>query len=118
MKVYVIQEILTKDNDLAGGAIVGVYTTRWLAQLALSELSKEKPKGEAVIYDVVTIVLDTFPIDMAEYERAIEGLIKAGFIDALVGEDGNFHYIPTELGKKEGAKLVKRLKRDNEKGGD
>ena len=120
MKVYVVQEIMLGDNDLIGGAVVGVYTNRWLAKLAVNEMSSDEERNGSVVYDIVAIPLDTFPINADEYEEAIESLIKAGLVEALVGEDGLFYYIPTELGKKEGKKIVKRLKKDDkeDKGGD
>tara|TARA_B100001123_G_C15213865_1_gene988394 strand:- start:195 stop:587 length:393 start_codon:yes stop_codon:yes gene_type:complete len=130
MKVYAVQEIVVTDNDISGGTIIGVYTSRWLATLAIKEVSRNKKiikgnpaifkeKDKSIIYDVIPMSLDTIPMNEDEYEEAIESLIKSGFVEALVGEDGLFYYVPTELGKKEGKRIIKKLKRDEEeKGGD
>ena len=121
MKVYAVQEIVVTDNDISGGTVIGVYTSRWLATLAIKEMSRNKKrvKDKSIIYDVIPMSLDTIPMNENEYEEAIESLIKSGFVEALVGEDGLFYYVPTELGKKEGKRIIKKLKRDEEeKGGD
>ena len=106
--VYVVQEITCTENDVVGGVIKGVYSTLVLAQKSVREFKKKyKPRSpdDIVLYDIVVKKLDELPMTSRDLEKTLEGLIKRGLMEALVGEDGLFYYELTDKGREVAERL-------------
>lgn len=76
----------------------------------LEELTVKNDEEE-IMYDIIEYILDEEPPFIGwleeqkekhfkEIEENITDLMKKGMIDQLIGEDGNFYYTLTDLGKK------------------
>ena len=90
---------------------LGIYSSLEKALQYVESLEEVSSSQKDTIYDVVELELDAQPfmLDFLEKERkmkeeALEDMIiklmGKGFVDQLVGEDGNFYYTLTDLGKK------------------
>ena len=65
--------------------------------------------------DAKPLMLDLLEKQQKDIEKAISqsivDLMKEGMVDQLVGEDGNFYYTLTDLGKKAGDNLPVKIKK-------
>jgi 3-oxoacyl-[acyl-carrier-protein] synthase III len=87
--------------------VVGAFTSLNKAMLALEKLP---PETENKIYDVMSIptnkILSSASEQVVELFSdgtagvVVENLVKEGFVEPLVGEDGQFYFTLTEEGKK------------------
>ena len=87
--------------------VVGAFTSLNKAMLALEKLP---PETENKIYDVMSIptnkILSSASEQVVELFSdgtagvVVEYLVKEGFVEPLVGEDGQFYFTLTEEGKK------------------
>jgi hypothetical protein len=94
--------------------VVGAFTSIRRAREAFSELP---PETENKIYDVLSIPMNkVLGKDSGVSEifsdgtdsMIVEGLVKKGLVEPLIGEDGEFYFILTEEGKKLAEKRKKK----------
>jgi hypothetical protein len=105
---YVVQEITCTETEILGGSVKGVYTTLPMAQKAVKEFRKKYKKKQSehvVLYEILMHKVDDLPLTDKDMEKTLEGLIKRGLMEPLVGEDGYFYYELTDLGEKMAKKL-------------
>tara|TARA_R110000765_G_scaffold333227_1_gene423803 strand:+ start:53 stop:400 length:348 start_codon:yes stop_codon:yes gene_type:complete len=109
VKIYVLEVIMGSPDSLCIETI-GVYSTKKNALRALSKLPAETIE---VVYNVEAFEVDEEPRDIFEdsYDE-VKSLMDKGVIDQLVGEDGRFYYVLTDMGK-EMAKAMKKKKEDD-----
>ena len=104
MKVYVLEVIISSPDGLSIETI-GVYSTK---KNALRELGRLPPETLDLVYNIETFEIDAEPIDIfKDVYDDVKDLMDKGLIDQLVGEDGRFYYVLTEVGK-DTAKAVKK----------
>ena len=96
VKIYVLEVIMGSPDSLCIETI-GVYSTKKNALRALSKLPAETIE---VVYNIED-----------SYDE-VKSLMDKGVIDQLVGEDGRFYYVLTDMGK-EIAKEMKKKKEDD-----
>tara|TARA_B100001564_G_C20161529_1_gene455554 strand:- start:57 stop:407 length:351 start_codon:yes stop_codon:yes gene_type:complete len=102
MYIYIVQEVeILKDKNVQG-LIKGAFTTRKAASLAVKYHKRNVPKEKRddVLFDIVQVELNSMNMYEKDIEKSLEGLIKDGYMEALIGEDGLFYYELTEKGKK------------------
>ena len=51
------------------------------------------------MYDIVKVEINRMNMYEADLEKSLESLIKDGYMEVLIGEDGLFYYELTEKGK-------------------
>jgi hypothetical protein len=102
MKVYVIILFDYKSKDRFSIEPVGIYSSLKVAKNWMKKLENKSGK----IFDLFEYNIDEKPCILdyiEEQEDKLSGIItrllKLGLIDQLIGEDGNFYYKITELGK-------------------
>ena len=111
MRVFAIVMITTTGKNLINYGLepVGIYSDIQTALDYVEELESRTSDKEC-IYDILEFGLDTKPLllDFLEKQEEVKsetlsdkliGLMKSGLIDQLVGEDGHFYYVLTELGE-------------------
>ena len=116
-KVYVVVMIEAdlkqmKDETYAVEPL-GVYSSSQKALDYINELEKVNPISERyeTVFDIFEFDMDKEPLMlkwMAKQKEikertiqdAVVDLMKEGMIDQLIGEDGHFYYVLTDLGKK------------------
>ena len=111
MKLYVVYETLSPEVehdpaelDNALPFIVGIFNKKGLAKAIVKDLTKKnKGKYEYIIddYELNNIYFKTKEEVEQEISDSIEEMVKNGFMDYKVGEDGKFYFELTEKGKKE-----------------
>ena len=95
-KVYIL-EIVTSFGSHFFLETVGVYSDEDEAIKAIQKLPAETKQ---VKYNIQSFILNAPAFDIDDdTEKNVKKLMDFGVIDQLVGEDGNFYYILTELGK-------------------
>ena len=118
---YVVQEITCTQTEILGGSVKGVYSTLPMAQKAVKEFKKKYKKKQSdhmALYEILMHKVDDLPLTDADLEKTLEGLIKRGLMEPLVGEDGYFYYELTDLGEKVAKKLNGGLWPQDENGGE
>ena len=113
--IYVIQQIDIIEDQPIGGVVVGAFTDLKKARQSFKEL-KAKERSDKVLYDLITVPANQVPTTTGEYEKALYDLIDMGLMEALVGEDGYFHYVLTEEGKERAKKMIKKIEKLDEEG--
>tara|TARA_R110000796_G_scaffold105540_1_gene215611 strand:+ start:2065 stop:2439 length:375 start_codon:yes stop_codon:yes gene_type:complete len=104
-QVYVLIMISFED-DMIQSDPVGVYSSfnKGIVELIKLEQKLEKANVKDVIYDLQVLKLNEAP-EMTEYleeklnkdEIAID-FMKKGYVEQLIGDDGEFYYRLTEKG--------------------
>jgi hypothetical protein len=100
---YTFSEKFTKfDYD-----VVGAFTSLERAKNALKHLP---PETENLVYDILSVPINKImdgkkrqPVDLFSFGSegtVLEGLVRQGLVEPLIGEDGEFYFILTEEGKK------------------
>ena len=119
--IYVIQQIDLIEGEPIAGIVVGAFTELRFAKISIKEL-REKERSKKVLYDLVTVQANTIPTTTDQNEEAIYDLIDRGLMEPLVGEDGHFHYVLTDEGKKKAKEIINKLekkdKENDETGGE
>lgn len=58
------------------------------------------PSDKRAYFEIIQVPLNTLIVDHIEgpenVDEAIESMIRAGYIEAYIGEDGEFYYKPKE----------------------
>jgi hypothetical protein len=101
MYIYIVQEVEILEDKNVQGVIKGAFTTRKAASLSVKYHKRNLPKEKKddVMYDIVKIEINRMNMYEADLEKSLESLIKDGYMEALIGEDGLFYYELTEKGK-------------------
>lgn len=112
MKAYIILLIVANDHTMSMEP-VGVYSSAKKALKHvknLENLTATDEEENEIIYDIIEYNVDEDPPLLEwlkrqkeqhekQIEEAVVDLMKKGMIDQLIGEDGNFYYTLTDLGK-------------------
>jgi len=118
----IFRYVFSKEFDQFDFDVMGAFSSMKKAKEALTVLPKET---ENTFYDILSLPLNEImgfsfspepPESMKQEELSltVEMMVKEGFVEPLVGEDGEFYFVLT----KEGKKLVgRKKKRDDKKGG-
>jgi len=116
MSVFVL-EVIRSINHTLFLETIGIYSSMEKAIQALKELPPESSK---VAYNIEKFDVDAKPLNIfGDYGvKDVKDLMDMGIIDQLIGEDGNFYYELTSLGKQIATDLtmddLKNLNKDNE----
>ena len=103
---------------------LGVYKDLEKAMNFANDLEEITPsvKGKEVVYDILEFTVDEKPIVLSYLtekkkleedttEEIIINLMKQGYVDQLVGEDGHFYYKLTDQGKKTMKNIPSQIKK-------
>jgi hypothetical protein len=91
-------ELILVNGDNEGETIcftdvIGVFTSIE----KLNEMTKDLKDTDTVFYEVKQMPVDMIvDNDNDDIGMDIEHLFKAGYLDLLVGDDGEFYFIPTK----------------------
>lgn len=112
MKIYILV-VITSSEKQFGIEPLGAFSTIKKALKYVNKLHDLTPKNPnyETVYDVMEFDVDKEPSMLQwlkkekekhekEVENVVISLMKKGMVDQLVGEDGNFYYTLTDLGKK------------------
>ena len=126
MKVYVIIQVQADGNPASPSFSVdpvGVCSKLEIALEYVNELENLTPSSDVeIVYDVLEYNVDQEPL-MLEWlkkekkilnetvEKTIIELMKKGFVDQLIGEDGHFYYTLTDLGKETTKSIPEQVKK-------
>ncbi len=125
MKIYLLEIIIIK-SGIVSVETIGVYSSKSIAEKFKRKIEKANPnlfksvnRTDVCELTVSPLMLDDEPILFSEpidLEEITYSLMNKGLVDQLIGEDGNFYYILTDLGKQS----VKRMREKEEEkdGGD
>lgn len=103
--VYVIHAVLM-DEDLQDCWVCGVFDNEDLAEESLAKLEEENETPNVTVFILKYPLNKLFDGTSAELHanedisKEIEQMVKEGFLDYTVGEDGRFYFNMTEKGKK------------------
>jgi hypothetical protein len=109
MKIYIIV-FIAFESDISIEPL-GAFSSLKKAEMYVKELETfiDKYEESNFLYDIIDYDLDSeppllkwFKSDQQERYSSVEQdvlrLVDKGFVDQLVGEDGNFYYEPTKIG--------------------
>lgn len=123
MKIYLLEIIIIK-SGIVSVETIGVYSSKSIAEKFKRKIEKANPalfksvnRTDVCELTISPLMLDDEPILFSEpidLEEITYSLMNKGLVDQLIGEDGNFYYILTDLGKQS----VKRMREKEEDGGD
>ncbi len=107
--VYVLVKI--EDNGLTISVDpLGIYEDAELALDWIERLEKLNVNPEEIMFDALEYEVDADPISLKQMtlihdsvsnkvDETIQGLMKKGLIDQLIGPEGKFHYELTDRGR-------------------
>ena len=103
MNVYVLVRFELVDNAVQDVDVISVFSTPEMGKEAFDTLKKRARNKDIDVY----YVLEEHEIDKFSNntETAIEELCKSGYIEPLVGEDGEFSFRLTDKGMERAEKL-------------
>ena len=103
MNVYVLVRFELVDNAVQDVDVISVFSSPEKGKEAFDTLKKRARNKDIDVY----YVLEEHEIDKFSNntETAIEELCKSGYIEPLVGEDGEFSFRLTDKGKARAEKL-------------
>ena len=103
MNVYVLIRFELVENAVQDVDVISVFSTPEKGKKAFDTLKKRAHnKGIDVFYVLEEHEIDKFSNNT---ETAIEELCKSGYIEPLVGEDGEFSFRLTDKGMERAEKL-------------
>tara|TARA_Y100000004_G_C8766865_1_gene349021 strand:- start:137 stop:535 length:399 start_codon:yes stop_codon:yes gene_type:complete len=126
MKVYVIVSITAEGNLIPSYSVepLGIYSTLEEALDYSGQLEENTPKSSSIetVYDVFEFTLGEEPTllkflkaqqKMVEesVQESIITLMKKGYVDQLIGEDGHFYYTLTDFGKDQMKSIPEQIKK-------
>tara|TARA_A100001515_G_scaffold98096_1_gene78950 strand:+ start:549 stop:953 length:405 start_codon:yes stop_codon:yes gene_type:complete len=128
MKVYVIVSITAEGKVLTNFSVepVSVCSTLEKALDYVNELEKntyQDPKMYSeTAYDIFEFDLDEEPLILGflkkemqllqdGIQQAVMELMNKGYVDQLIGEDGNFYYTLTDMGKDKMKSMPEQIKK-------
>ena len=105
MNVYVLVRFELVENAVQDVDVISVFSTPEKGKEAFDTLKERaRNKDIDVFYVLEEHEIDKFDDDN-NVESAIEELCKHGYVEPLVGEDGEFSFILTDKGKERAEKL-------------
>ena len=127
-KVYVIVMIVSEGKVKPSFSIepIGVYSD---VETALDYVDKlesvttnDKSMFEETIYDIMEFDMDGEPLMLSWLKKekqmledtiqdAVLKLMQDGLVDQLIGEDGNFYYTLTDVGKDKMKSMPENIKK-------
>ena len=126
MKVYAIVSITAEGKLIPNYSVepLGIYSTLEEALDYVDQLEESTPKSPSIetAYDVFEFELGKEPtllkylkaqqkIVEESIQESIMGLMKKGYVDQLVGEDGHFYYTLTDFGKDQMKSIPEQIKK-------
>ena len=126
MKVYAIVSITAVGKLIPNYSVepLGIYPTLEEALDYVEQLEEATPKSPSLetAYDVFEFELGEEPpilkylkaqqkILHESIQESIVGLMKKGYVDQLVGEDGYFYYKLTDFGKDQMKSIPEQIKK-------
>ena len=128
MVVYVIVSIINEGKKEPTFSVepLGVYTELEQAVEYVNELDNSTVQDSSMfietIYDILEFQLDERPLILDwlkkekqlyvdKIEKNLIELMRKGYVDQLVGEDGHFYYTLTESGKEVFKGIPKQIKK-------
>jgi hypothetical protein len=112
MKIFILEVIMGALERMTLETI-GVYTTKNRAIQAMQNLPAPKDDW---IYNIEEFKVDDCPRDIfKDHDKDVQRLMKDGLIDQLVGEDGRFYYILTDLGNEIAKKINIKIDKNDDK---
>ena len=126
MKVYAIVSITAEGKLIPNYSVepLGIYSTLEEALDYVDQLEESTPKSPSIetAYDVFEFELGKEPtilkylkaqqkIVEESIQESIMGLMKKGYVDQLVGEDGHFYYTLTDFGKDQIKSIPEQIKK-------
>lgn len=119
MKIYLLEIIIIK-SGIVSVETIGVYSSKSTAEKFKRKIEKANPalfksvnRTDVCELTISPLMLDDEPVLFSEpidLEEITYSLMNKGLVDQLIGEDGNFYYILTDLGKQS----VKRMREKEE----
>ena len=122
--LIVMVDIKTKseDNLIPSLEPIAVCKDLETALEYIIQLEELTSSSTDAVFDVFEFELDAKPLMLEVLEKqqkdiekaisqSIMDLMKEGMVDQLIGEDGNFYYTLTDLGKKAGENLPDKFKK-------
>ena len=126
MKVYAIVSITAEGKLIPNYSVepLGIYSTLEEALDYVDQLEESTPKSPSIetAYDVFEFELGKEPtllkylkaqqkIVEESIQESIMGLMKKGYVDQLIGEDGHFYYTLTDFGKDQIKSIPEQIKK-------
>ena len=112
MKIYALEVIMGPVGNMSIETI-GMYTTKLRAIQAMEKLPAPT---EEIVYNIEQFKVDDVPRDIfKDSDQDIKRLMDEGIIDQLVGEDGRFYYILTDLGNEIAKKIDIKIDKNDDK---
>jgi len=110
MNMYVLECIITKNSNNIIVETIGIYSTERLAEHYKNMCARDLTEEEKtwMIFEHRPIALDRSPdfITMSsdlsiqdEVDKVLFKMVKKGYLEQLVGEDGKFYYELTQKGR-------------------
>ena len=113
MNMYVLECIITKSKSSIIVETIGIYSTERLAEhyknMCTRDLTMDEKKW--MIFEHRPVALDRSPdfitmhgSDISiqdEVDKILFKMVKKGYLEQLVGEDGKFYYELTNKGRQE-----------------
>ena len=103
MNVYVLVRFELIDNAVQDVDVISVFSTPEKGKEAFNTLKERAHNKDIQVY----YILEEQEIDKFNdnAETAIEELCKSGYVEPLIGEDGEFSFRLTDKGKERAEKL-------------
>ena len=127
-KVYIIVMVVSEGKQELSFSVepLGVYSELEIAMDYIKKLenvtTNDKSMFEETVYDVMEFNIDDEPLMLSWLQKekkvlentiqdAVLKLMKDGWVDQLVGEDGHFYYTLTEIGKEKMKSIPENIKK-------
>ena len=112
MKIYALEVIMGPVGNMSIETI-GMYTTKLRAVQAMEKLPA--PTDE-LVYNIEQFKVDDEPRDIfQDNHQDVKRLMDEGIIDQLVGEDGRFYYVLTEMGYEIARRIDIKIDKNDDK---
>tara|TARA_Y100000310_G_scaffold159505_1_gene159066 strand:+ start:230 stop:580 length:351 start_codon:yes stop_codon:yes gene_type:complete len=112
VKIYALEVIIGPVGNMSIETI-GMYTTKLRAIQAMEKLPA--PTDE-LVYNIEQFKVDDEPRDIfQDSHQDVKRLMDEGIIDQLVGEDGRFYYVLTQLGNEIAKKIDIEINKNDDK---
>lgn len=114
MTVYVLELIRSVDDGVFSMEAIGLYSSEKKAIEAITSLPDET---DDYVYNIEEFELDANPRNFLDgLADDLKQLMDLGFVDQLVGEDGEFYYTVTDSAKQmvDNLDFLKKQKKEEE----